>query len=182
MERFVLSGVIECRSRAELQQGHCMVTRGHECAVVQKSWFGTLCLPLQGWVSELLSGLETKNIMYCGLCDVVLSRGSTHPTKLTDTIKQVSHTHMAFLFIYVFSYLSSSELIYLLICILCGDVVSITDYTGWNFTFIKGQLIGKYVNGSGRCRFQSTTRSCASCDEENHEGIQWRQAVTRMHA
>ena len=45
MERFVLVDVIECRSRAELKQGLCMVNRGHERAVVQKSWFGTLCVP-----------------------------------------------------------------------------------------------------------------------------------------
>jgi hypothetical protein len=96
-------------------------------------------------------------------------------TKLIDTIKR-DHTHIwrSCSFIYLFSYLFSSELIYLLVCILCGDIVSITDYTEWNFTIMKEQLIGKYVNGSGRCRFQSTTRSCASCDEENHEDIQWR--------
>jgi len=45
MERFVLLDVTESRSRAELQQGHCMVTRVRECAVVQKSWLGTLCVP-----------------------------------------------------------------------------------------------------------------------------------------
>ena len=70
--------------------------------------------------------------------------------------------------------LFSTKLIYLLVCILCGDIVSITDYTGWNFTIMNGQFTGKYVDGCGLCRFQGTTLSFASYDEENHERIQWR--------
>jgi hypothetical protein len=51
------------------------------------------------------------------------------------------------------AHLFSNELIYFLTSLLCGDIVSITDYTGRKFSIMKGQLIGKPMDGSGRCRF-----------------------------
>jgi hypothetical protein len=55
---------------------------------------------------------------------------------------------LAFLFVDLFSYLFSIEFIYFLICMLCSDIVSIKDYTEWKFSIMKGQLIGKYMDGS----------------------------------
>ena len=67
--------VTECGCRVELLYGHCMVTRGQECAVVQKSWFGTLLCPFRGGCLNYFLVWKEKILMYCGLCDVVLARG-----------------------------------------------------------------------------------------------------------
>ena len=65
-----------------MEQGHCIVTREREWAVVQKSWLGTLCVSFGGGCISYFLVWEEEIVMYCGLVMLCYQQEQMHLTKL----------------------------------------------------------------------------------------------------